>query len=359
MQQELMFDDVIDVVVIQQPKKTIKINPFIKDKSKALATLGKRYNSVMKKADNISIEVHGNWTNKRAREASNRKSNKEYLEKIGAVLSHLIHMWEDDKMILELSKIRSQTDIEVFNSYWFNEEELIHDHQKENWVITKKKLNRLGISNSKDHTYVHDMIKDMMKVELSDEEIKARELQEKIDSIRGMKISGFFPTPDPLIDLMIDHAELVDGDKILEPGAGIGSIPDRIHELGYSNCQIVCCELVSVLYDILELKGYTVASRSIFDMVRMEAFDKIIMNPPFEKKEDITHVKYCYDNFLVKSGRLVSVMGAGVLHNSDKKTIEFREFVEENGEFVELEDGQFKGAFNHTMVGTCLVILDK
>ena len=86
-------------------------------------------------------------------------------------------------------------------------------------------------------------------------------------------------------------------------------------------------------------------------------YDYVIMNPPFEKKQDIDHVTHLFNNALARHGRLVSVMSAGVMHNSDKKTVAFREFVNDNGYFQELPAGSFKES--GTGINTVLCILDK
>jgi hypothetical protein len=85
-------------------------------------------------------------------------------------------------------------------------------------------------------------------------------------------------------------------------------------------------------------------------------YDRIIMNPPFEKGADIQHVMYCF-NLLKPGGRLVAIMadnkdGQG----ADKEA--FRQFVEKYGYSEKNPEGSFKSAFRPTGVNTITVVLD-
>lgn len=52
------------------------------------------------------------------------------------------------------------------------------------------------------------------------------------DIARESNIPGFFPTPEDLVDRMIREASIDIGMRVLEPSAGIGSIADRIRNIG-------------------------------------------------------------------------------------------------------------------------------
>jgi hypothetical protein len=51
------------------------------------------------------------------------------------------------------------------------------------------------------------------------------------------------------------------------------------------------------------------------------------MNPPFEKGQDIEHVRHAYDQ-LKPGGRVVAIMSEGPFFRSDKKATEFRDWLE-------------------------------
>ena len=83
------------------------------------------------------------------------------------------------------------------------------------------------------------------------------------------------------------------------------------------------------------------------------AFDFVIMNPPFARQADIDHVLHAF-RFLKPGGVLVSIMSAGVMFREDRKTKAFREFIDDHAGTVErLPSGSFKAS--GTMVEACVV----
>jgi len=192
----------------------------------------------------------------------------------------------------------------------------------------------------------------------NEERERQNRINRLIDKVRFSQIDGFFPTPDDLIDRMIDEARIQETDIILEPSAGIGSIPDRIRERGYSN-KIYTCEINHTLSEILEEKGWSRNQHDDFLNTEYKV-DKILMNPPFERWMDIDHVQHAY-NCLNPGGRLVSIMGAGAFNGSMKKHKQFAEwlFTEVGGTAESLPEGAFKSAFRSTGVRTYIVVIDK
>lgn len=164
---------------------------------------------------------------------------------------------------------------------------------------------------------------------------------------------GYFPTPPELAMKIIDMAEVEPCMNVLEPSAGQGAIADFMPD----GCQVDCIELLSDNVDVLEKKGYLRLIHGDFLEVEVSPFyDRVVMNPPFEKQQDIDHVRHAW-NCLVDGGRLVSIMSAGVLFRENKKTVEFRDFVGKYGYFERLPEGIFKES--GTGVNTCIVVLDK
>jgi len=347
-------------------QKEEKVKPISdKEAEKAIATIDKRLETAQKKADNINTEVSGNWTPKRGREAEGRRKDKEDLLGLIHGLEQIKAMWEGRTIPEELKKVRSVNDIEhLQNLRWLTYKEDDYDHYKERVEKYQKTSKRLGVTEA-NYEVIQLLMKDLCAVEKSEEEIKADKLREALNNVRGKKFPGFFPTTDPLIDKMIDYAKLAGYTEliILEPSAGIGNIADKIRERDYDH-DIHCVEIIPELVEILRLKGYeTVAHDDILEadgFIEDTLYDRIIMNPPFERGQDIQHIQHCY-KYLKPGGILVSVASNGVTYNSQMKYQKFRDFVDENGYFVELEGNEFAGpdAFNRTGVRTVLVILEK
>lgn len=179
--------------------------------------------------------------------------------------------------------------------------------------------------------------------------------------------TGYFPTPPEIVDRMINLADLGSlhsFSMILEPSAGQGHILDKITDYAdWSKWPVLhVCENLPENIHILEEKGYEV-SGEFFEYVKEcnakhLTFERILMNPPFERQADITHVTTAF-NLLAPGGILVTIMSAGVLFRENKKTVEFREgIMEVYGTYLDrLPEGAFKES--GTMVNTVLLRLER
>lgn len=170
---------------------------------------------------------------------------------------------------------------------------------------------------------------------------------------------GYFPTPKPVVELLVELADLEKGHFVLEPSAGQGAIVEGILE----ECSNVCVDVYELLQsncEVLLKKGLGSRAENTLptDFLTVPPtpiYDRVVMNPPFEKQADIKHVLHAY-KFLKPGGLLVSVMGAGVHFRENKLTTDFREFVARRGGTIqELPQGSFK--VSGTMVNTVVVTI--
>jgi len=173
----------------------------------------------------------------------------------------------------------------------------------------------------------------------------------KEEEIFVPKCYGYFPTPPEIVKRLIENADLEEGMKILEPSAGQGNILEFLKEY-----DITVGELYRGNKEILEKKGYPVLFDDFMEYAEYEKYDRIIMNPPFAKQEDVDHVNHAY-LMLKKGGRLVSVMANSMQFRNTKKTKKLRELIEKNGYFEELPEDSFKES--GTGVRTVIVVIDK
>jgi len=180
------------------------------------------------------------------------------------------------------------------------------------------------------------------------EEQKARQEKERIEAtVRQLagEIDGFYPTPDNIIERMIGG--IPSGADVLEPSAGAGNICDMLPD-----AKLTLCEANYTLRELLESKGYTIAEYDFLDYEGTH--DYIVMNPPFERGQDMQHIQHAY-NCLNEGGRLVSVVSAGILNGRGDK---FRAWLDDvGGWYEELPAESFKES--GTNVSTCLVTIDK
>ena len=196
---------------------------------------------------------------------------------------------------------------------------------------------------------------------VDDDAAESRRVAQLENEARFLDIPGFFPTPPDVAKQVIDAAGILPGHRVLEPSAGIGSLADATRACVPED-QITLCEQSPKLVEILTGKGYSNVNGGDFmeqSIVDGQRFDRIVMNPPFEKLQDCAHVRHAF-GMLKPGGVLVAIMGAGAIHNCQKKAVEFREWADDLGaEFENLPDGWCKSGFRSTSVSACMVTIDK
>ena len=196
-------------------------------------------------------------------------------------------------------------------------------------------------------------------IEGSSEQQAERERVRKIEALTAeialSTIPGYFPAPAPVVKLMLDRAQLGPGLTILEPSAGSGNIADAVRAK-LPNAEIYCFELNRRLAQILKLKGHHVDGDDfMIDEAIARIFDRVIMNPPFEKQADIDHVRKAH-RLLKPGGLLISIMAPGFEFRQDRKSTEFRTWLDEmGGTWEDLPMESFKAS--GTGVGTKLVTI--
>lgn len=174
----------------------------------------------------------------------------------------------------------------------------------------------------------------------------------------GKDLPGFFPTPESVISEMLEYAGIADGHRVLEPSAGKGDIYQAI-EREHPGAVLTAIEMNRSLAEVLSAKGIEADFGDFLE--HTGEYDRIVMNPPFEKGADIDHVRYAYD-LLGPAGRLVSVVSEGPFYRSDSKAKAFRDWLDVVGGFsIELPENAFAGAdsFRQTGVRTRLVTIEK
>ena len=192
---------------------------------------------------------------------------------------------------------------------------------------------------AKAHVYADDPTEALEQVLLSGEIVPPKKY-------------GYFPTPPELAKHVVALAEVEPGQLVLEPSAGQGGIADHLE--GFT---VDCVELLADNAKVLRTKGYNMLHEgTFFDVVPTPIYDKVVMNPPFEKQADIDHVLHAF-KFLKPGGRLVSIMASSVTFRENKKTLDFKALVDRQGFIEHNPAGAFKES--GTMVSTVTVVLDK
>ena len=191
---------------------------------------------------------------------------------------------------------------------------------------------------------------------------KIAEAMQAGEAVDIKKTFEFFETPASVANLMIDRAA-ISGDHVsnmnfyvLEPSAGHGAIADVVR--AYVAGQFIhVVEIEPSNREVLKEKGYKLIGKDFMKLRKKKRlYDRIVMNPPFSKQQDIDHVLHAW-KFLKPGGRLVSVMAGGTEYRQNKKALAFQKLVEDHGYIEPLPPGSFEES--GTGVNTVLVTLDK
>ncbi len=166
------------------------------------------------------------------------------------------------------------------------------------------------------------------------------------------KAYDFFETPPDVVDTLLETA-CIDSGKctILEPSAGRGAIAGTIRSR-YPKAKLEVCELMPENKAVLIKDGFEVIADDFMKLADRK-FDRIIMNPPFSKQQDVDHVQHAYE-LLAPGGVLVAVMAAGITFRDNAKTMDLRNCIAAcRGEIDPLPAGSFKSS--GTGVNTVIV----
>lgn len=186
-------------------------------------------------------------------------------------------------------------------------------------------------------------------------------------SFERLDKNGYFPTPKALADEMAGMFTEKYYKRVLEPSCGTGNLIDAFASVK-SFLTMIAVEpqmsLCNQTQERIEVEDYYTHIKllethfeSFFDeyihATHATRFDAILMNPPFERGQDASHIRMAID-LLAPQGELVAIASAGLLFRTDKRYSELREFLEKNGGIVtQLPEGTFKES--GTNVNTVLI----
>ncbi len=168
-------------------------------------------------------------------------------------------------------------------------------------------------------------------------------------------IPGFYPTPPWLARRMVEIAGITTDHRVLEPSAGKGNIAAEIRGAGV---EPVVIELNAQLAGVLKKNGYQVINGDFLEH-RGTHYDRILMNPPFERMQDIDHLQHAFA-LLNDGGCVVAILSEGCFFRQDRKTVDFRRWLSGVGAWDEqLPEDTFYQSERRTGVRTRLVVIEK
>lgn len=164
---------------------------------------------------------------------------------------------------------------------------------------------------------------------------------------------AFYPSPKDVVERVVESAKAYKYPcswkkddtgplRILEPSAGTGNLAKPLTETGNL---VDCVEYQPELANELRRSGIYNAVHC-FDFLAWQPdpdklYDRIVMNPPFDRERDIDHVMHAL-KFLKPDGKLVAVMSAGTCFRETTKAKAFRKVVDSmKGRFTDLPERSF------------------
>lgn len=182
--------------------------------------------------------------------------------------------------------------------------------------------------------------------------------QQLREGVQVVAAPQLFPTPPELAARMVDLAGIEPGHRVLDPSAGTGHILRAVrtaaHLQGIGKSAVrTAVEIDARLCDRLrtnEAGAHVVCGDFLQCSGELGTFDRILMNPPFERAVDIQHIRHAL-GMLKDGGRLVAICA-----NGPRQRATLIPLVEAcGGEWMDLAPDTFKES--GTGVNTALVIL--
>lgn len=128
---------------------------------------------------------------------------------------------------------------------------------------------------------------------------------------------GAFNSSEAVAELVMARAEIAADMRVLEPSAGTGVLARAARAAG---AIVHCVEIQPGLaHELREVHGFTrVLEHDFLLTAPTPLYDRVIMNPPFDRGRDCDHVRHAYQ-FLKPGGILVAIMSARAEYATDAR----------------------------------------
>lgn len=172
----------------------------------------------------------------------------------------------------------------------------------------------------------------------------------------------FYPTPESLIEKMLEGVNFDTVQSVLEPSAGKGDLAEGINKIfgrrtysrwGGRDLDMDCIELQPELQMILKGKGYRVVHNDFLTYSTYKRYDLIISNPPFS--QGAKHLLKMLD-MQESGGGVICLLNAETLKNpyTAERQVLVKRLQDLQAEVEYIEDA-FMGAERKTAVEVALV----
>ncbi len=138
----------------------------------------------------------------------------------------------------------------------------------------------------------------------------------------------FYGTPEDLCDKAVGYAKIKPKQRFLEPSGGQGAICSAINRVA-KNAKIDTYELMELNRTFLaKIPNVTILGPDFMEAPLNVKYPRIIANPPFNKGQDIKHLRRMYD-LLEPKGIMTCYTSIGWMYGSLKASKEFRAWLDD------------------------------
>ncbi len=226
------------------------------------------------------------------------------------------------------------------------------DWQHEELRQKAKRLQKMGIDNLDELLEAVHEYESIIEIAVRPIDNTQRIIKELTNKARLQQKGDINFTPADVAERLIQLADIDSRSRVLEPSAGIGNIADKVREV---TDRVDVVERMSNFRELLKLKGHRLVGYDFLEFKPVEKYDAVIMNPPFSNCQDTAHIKRAYE-FVKDGGMLVSISSPHWTFANDKKSKEFRDWIEERDHYIERLDS---GTFEATGVSSKIVAIRK
>ncbi len=168
---------------------------------------------------------------------------------------------------------------------------------------------------------------------------------------RAVVVHQLFQTPPEVAARLVALLDLKQGQRILEPSAGLGRILDALKPFAPS--EVVAVEIAPDCARELftqDRQGVTIKQRDFLALAPADLgdFDAVVMNPPFTMRADISHIKHALQ-FVKPGGRLAAICMQGSQREQELRPLA--------SEWIPLDPGAFKTS--GTQIGAVMLMIEK
>ena len=190
---------------------------------------------------------------------------------------------------------------------WFTRDDLV---EKANMVLAE---------------YYGEVLPDGVPPDVTDADIRAK-------STAICKDLSFYPTPDKVIETLLNNVHIDEKSHVLEPQAGTGNI---VRALLAKGARVDAVEVdpgrVGSLRTIAMMGNLTVTHANFLQTPPRPIYSHVIMNPPFYGQHYMQHVMHAFE-FLAPGGTLISVLPGTVEFGETKAHDAFRAWLKKHSE---------------------------